>query len=718
MRRDARALAFLLSGLAFALAFLTLGLVIANLRSIHSLDAADPIAVVMPVTFALVGLLVATRRRHNPIGWLFLFMAVVEGVLGAADQYARLALITHPGSLPGAVWALWVTSVSWGLVYPVGASAMLMMLLPDGRLPSQRWRLIAVLNLLLSGLLVIVLGVLAPLTLTVTDSSSPALTNPTGTAGLQAASTPAFYFSVVGLAFAVGVVAAFAPLIRMRKARGDERQQLKWIAYAIVVTAALSAPLTFLGGFGVVPQWVSTVTLVGGFGVALPCAAGVAIFKHGLYEIDVVISRTLVYGSLAVFITAVYVAIAVGIGAAVGSGGHPNVALSVVATIVVAVGFQPVRERLQRVANRLVYGRRATPYEVLSQFSERVALTYDAESVLPRIAQVLQEATGAESATVWTKSQGSLLPAVTVPADSVTYAPIALTGDSLPQLDGISHAVLVRRDADLLGALSIVKRRGEALTPIEHSLMDDLAGQAGLVLRNVRLTSELMQRIDELRESRQRLVGAQDTERRRLERNLHDGAQQELVALKVNLSLAESLVPKDADKASSMLEQLKHDADSALENLRDLARGIYPPLLADKGLVAALESQARKANLPVRVEAENVTRYHRDIEATVYFCVLEALQNAQKYAGAENVTVRLWQDASLHFAVHDDGRGFDTATVARGAGLTNMQDRIGAVNGSLEVQSTPGHGATVGGDIPLQQAEPSALAAHLVMVTA
>jgi signal transduction histidine kinase len=196
------------------------------------------------------------------------------------------------------------------------------------------------------------------------------------------------------------------------------------------------------------------------------------------------------------------------------------------------------------------------------------------------------------------------------------------------------------------------------------------------------------------------LVSAQDVERRRLERNLHDGAQQHLVALKVKLGLAEMLLGRDPAKAAAILEQLKGDADEALETLRDLARGIYPPLLADRGLVVALESQARKATVPVRVESAGVARYAQDIEATVYFCVLEALQNVQKYAGASEVVVRVHErEGTLVFEVADDGAGFDASTVRKGAGLTNMSDRLEAIGGSLAMSSTPGNGTTVSGVI-------------------
>jgi len=195
----------------------------------------------------------------------------------------------------------------------------------------------------------------------------------------------------------------------------------------------------------------------------------------------------------------------------------------------------------------------------------------------------------------------------------------------------------------LLGALTVSKRAGQALTPVEAKLLDDLARQAGLVLRNAGLTESLKARLSDLRESRKRLVAAQDAERRRLERNLHDGAQQHLVALKIKLGLAKGLAARDPAKTTEVLGQLESDADDALETLRDLARGIYPPLLADKGLAAALESQARKAILPVEVQADGIGRYPQDIEAAIYFCVLEALQNVQKYAEASRAQVRLAQ---------------------------------------------------------------------------
>jgi signal transduction histidine kinase len=236
--------------------------------------------------------------------------------------------------------------------------------------------------------------------------------------------------------------------------------------------------------------------------------------------------------------------------------------------------------------------------------------------------------------------------------------------------------------------------RGEGVASATDKLLQDVASQAGLVLRNVRL-------IEELRASRQRLVAAQDEERRRLERDIHDGAQQQLVALAVRLRLAETMTERDPAKARELLGGIRGAAQEALDDLRDLARGIYPPLLADKGLPAAIEAQARKSVVPVVVDTDGVGRYPQEAEAAAYFCILEALQNAAKYAGASRVLVGLRaEDGVLRFTVEDDGPGFDPQATPRGSGLQNMTDRVEALGGSLQVRSAPGEGTTVIGLIP------------------
>src|SRR5207248_1925030 len=309
------------------------------------------------------------------------------------------------------------------------------------------------------------------------------------------------------------------------------------------------------------------------------------------------------------------------------------------------------------------------------------------------------QGTGAERAEVWVRSGPRLVLASASPPSTEPVTPVAMQNGTLPPMPRDS-VVPVSHQGELLGALAVDKKRGENLNNVEQKLISDLAGQAGLVLKNVGLNRELLARLDDLRASRQRLVTAQDEERRRIERNLHDGAQQHLIALKMKVGLA---LAQPGSKTRAILEQLRHDADEAIDNLRELARGIYPPLLASEGLDAALRAQARRFTVPVELELADVTRQPREVEGAIYFCCLEALQNIAKYAEARQVRVRLWtQDSAAAFSVEDDGKGFDPATTTRSSGLQNMRDRLEALGGSLRVRSTPGTGTTVTGRAPLR----------------
>jgi signal transduction histidine kinase len=641
-------------------------------------------------TFPLIGYLLATRRPENAIGWMLLGIGVVFGVGAFADSYAGYAI--HTGvDLRGGALAAAINGPTWIPIVLLPAT-FLLLLFPDGHLPSPRWRWFAWtlgIAYALFGLLILV----SPGRMT--DSGYPQVVNPIGIDALRPVLGPA----LVLIAFApIGVVGSLTSLVlRFRRSTGIERLQLRWLVTAAAIVATLYTTTLIL-------SWDQEFTLLQSIAILsfalIPLAIGASILRYRLFDLDLVINRALLFGALAVFITVVYVAIVVGVGALVGSQASP--VLSAAAAAVVALAFQPIRRRAQRFADRLVYGKRATPYEVLSELSERVGHAYATEDLLPRMARALGEGTGAARADVWIRVGDELRPEATWPAD--VPAPPARSATDEAEVTSSSIVEPVRHQGELLGALSIEKRPGESATGVERKLVADLAAQAGLVLRNAALTEDLLETIEELRRSRQRLVAAQDEERRRLERNLHDGAQQQLVALNVKLGLLERLVERDPVQARSIASQLQGDATDALEELRDLARGIYPPLLADRGLVAALESQARKSAVPVEIEAEGVARYAREAEAAVYFSCLEALQNVAKYASASRATVRLTDgEGRLRFEVTDDGAGFDTTTSSYGTGLQGIADRLSALDGELEVRSAPGAGTTLVGTLPARE---------------
>jgi signal transduction histidine kinase len=624
--------------------------------------------------FPIVGLVLALKRPRNAIGWIMLGSGLSISL--PLDAYAHYALLTRGGAIPGGVLAETLAEPTW--IPLIGLSGIFLVLLfPDGHLPSPRWRWFA---RVAAGALVV--GVAAILFQAGTFASFPQYSNPLGVSWAGP-----FLLSILAIPIAIGG-AAVSLVQRFRRSSGDERLQLKWLATAVAFMAVvflIVEPLSVIVG-DPAPPWLlrlqNLALLPFGF---IPVAIGFAVLRYRLYDIDVVINRAVLYASLAVFISVVYVAIVVGIGAIVGSQG--NAVLSALAAAVVALAFQPVRRRAQRFADRLVYGKRATPYEVLSQFSDRLAGTYATEDLLPRMARILLEGTAAERADVWVKVGDRLKVGASAPADASALP--SVDTDALPE-----GLIPVRHQGDLLGAISVRKRPSESLTPTEEKLVNDLASQAGLVLRNSAL-------IEELRASRERLVRAQDEERRKLERNLHDGAQQQLVALAVKLRLVEGVVSKEDERVRGMLTDLQSDASDALENLRDLARGIYPPLLADRGLAAAIEAQARKSTVPIEIETDGIGRYPQELEAAVYFSCLEALQNVAKYAGAARATVRLHaMDDVLFFEVSDDGAGFDASEHRMGTGLQGITDRLAALGGSLDIRSSPGRGTTVSGTIP------------------
>jgi signal transduction histidine kinase len=437
----------------------------------------------------------------------------------------------------------------------------------------------------------------------------------------------------------------------------------------------------------------------------IPMAIAMAVLRHGLFDIDIIISRSLTFGVLAVFIGVVYVGIVVGVGELFGGGEGSGFGLSVVATAVVAMGFQPVRVRVERWANRLVYGKRATPYEVLASFSHRATDESD-EDVLARIPRLIVDGTGAVGAVVWVRSGGGFRAASTWPeADSTRRLP---GGDGGFMDSDADVSLPVFHDGELLGGISMVAARGGAITPPELELVENLADGLGLTLRNAQLTAALRRQVKDLQRSRDRIVSAADAARRSLEHDLDSGPQQQLVAVKVKLGPVRKLAEDaGATRTAGLLADIESQAGDAIQAVRDFAAGVYPPLLGAEGLAVALTHETRKAAVPVHLEAHDVGRYPRDIESAVYFSILEALQNTAKYAEASQATVRLTaRNGDLRFEVSDDGRGFDPTTIRPGAGLSGIADRIDTIGGTTTITSTPGTGTTITGSIPVSDHVP------------
>jgi signal transduction histidine kinase len=416
-----------------------------------------------------------------------------------------------------------------------------------------------------------------------------------------------------------------------------------------------------------------------------------------LFEIDLVISRTLVFGAVAAFITGIYALLVVGVGQWIGVGSS-NVVLSVASTAIVALLFEPFRVRAQRLANRLVYGTRATPYEVLSDLTVRLSEAESLEGLLDRMARRLADGTGAQSAVVWALDGDDYLPVAGWPERPTEPK------SSLDRIPG--ETVAVAHDGDPMGALSVVKPRGELLTSTEIALLDDLAGSAGLVMGKLRLDSALEVRAHELADSRRRLVTAQDVERRRLERDLHDGAQQLVVSLKVKLGIASQVArSEDGGEVADLLDNLAGDAQLAIDEIRSLARGIFPPLLESEGLKSAVGSLAASSGTDVTLDVEDPGTLPRDVESAVYFCISEALTNAGKHAPGSPVEISVARDDQrLSFSVADRGPGMAASNGAAGggSGLRNMRDRVEALGGTIAIEERQGGGVEVRGELTVE----------------
>lgn len=671
------------------------------------------------VCFGSVGVLLTWRRPGHPVGWIFAAAGLVEAVDFATFEYGLAASAGRP-HLPAAGYVGWVQLWLW-VPFVALVTVYLFLLFPDGRLPSPRWRPV---GWLAGGFTAVAIAGLS-----VNPGSEgpnlPVLRNPFGVTP-AAAPFDAIIAGEAGLLCCV-VLAAWSLVARARRGTDVARQQIKWLAYSGALVAVVLVPAVALAVTPGIPARIAESALMLAI-LTVPVAVAVAVLKYRLYDLDIVVRKTLVAALVAGAFTAVYAIVVVAVGALTGRPGSSL--LTFAAAALAAVLLQPVRARAGLLADRLVYGRRATPYEVLSEFSGQMAGAYSVEDVLPRMAAMVGEATGAERAEVWMRTGGTeqlaaAWPAralsapppgepAAAPAPELLAAPLPVAqappGPALtaaPEADraqnGRAHVFEVEHQGERLGSLRVTFAPREPLTAAGERLVQAVAGQAGLILRNVGL-------VEDLRASRQRLVAAADQARRDLERDLHGGVQQQIVALMAKLRLARNQLARDPAVAGQTLAEAQAEAQQTLQDLRELARGIHPSVLSDQGILAAVQSRITRLPIGVRLTAGPElagARYPDQIEGAAYFLVCEALVNVLKHAHASQVQVTLSDDGPrLRVEITDDGAGFVPADAA-GSGLTGLTDRIEAVGGSLSIRSRPGAGTRLAGELPVRGRRPA-----------
>jgi signal transduction histidine kinase len=644
----------------------------------HAGDAELVLVAAVALVWAVAGAIRTVRFRGEPLG----------GILGAGAAVAGAGLLLDDLGPSAAA-----------LLPVVGAHLLLAM--PDGRLGTGGRRAVAAVAYVAAG------GV--------------------AVATYGGALNAALVTGEVVLAVVVGGL-GFAE--RFGRVGAQEQRHMKWLALG-ALTAAWGA--LAVGILWALVDWPPSPGLWAvGWTVAIPLALMVDAWARVSPVIDAVFAHAVSLAGLSVIVAGVYVVVVIGLGRVPRHDERTLLVLSMLAAGLAALLYIPARTRLRALASRLAYGGRPTSEDVLRSFGARMSRSVPLDELMLQMVESVRSAFALRSAEMWTAVGGRLELSASDPeaprrpitlgqTEEATVSRAGLSGPAWARLwlpgvlEGREDAVLrlapVTHSGELLGLLVAERApEGQPFDPEEDRVLAELSRQVGLAMHNVRLDSALQSSLDEVRRqagelqaSRGRIVAVANQERRRIERNLHDGAQQHLVAIAVKLRLARQLGERDPAKASELMEELGGDIEEAVHQLRTLAHGIYPPLLADRGLGPALDSAARRAALPVEVRSEDVGRHSAEVEATVYFCCLEAMQNAGKYAGeGASVVVRVWEEAgALLFEASDDGVGFDVTARRDGVGFTNMNDRLGAVGGTLRVESTPGRGTRVRGTIPL-----------------
>ena len=646
--------------------------------------------------FSTLGRLIVVRA-DNALGWIFLVMglAVALGLTSEAYLYASFPepfVVSLPGTQVAGVMANFFPFLL-ALLLPV-----LFLLFPTGAPPSRPWR--RVMWLWAVGVVLTSIWVVFRPEAVYSERRLFSIANPLGMEWLRPLQPLLLTVGTVLLLMAV-LLSIASLVVRFRRASAEERQQIKWLllvalAAAILFLTLMLSPFLF-PGWGGDPLWIAFVLLLL-FGI--PTATALAIFRYRLYDVDVVVSKTIAYAGLGLGMAVVYGAVVVGLGELI--EGADDRALRLGAAILVAVGVQPAWSVFNRLANRIVYGGRSTPYQVMAEFGERLSQIPSVDQLLPDMAEAAARGVGARAARV-----RMFLPGPDRGPDRIRSATWPSDGDvGEPDLTlPIEHA------GEPVGDLSVAKAPGDPLRATERTLLEDLASHAGIGLENARLSVDLEHRADELseqteelRRSRERLVTVRDAQRRRLEQELRDGVGAEIAAIRDEIRDDAERVVADPDRVRASLEELSGRATVALNDLREVARGIFPPLLSDEGLAAALGALARRAGPDTQlsiVGGPTDVRYAAAVEAAIYFCCVQALQNAERHAPGRRVDITLAHGpGEVSFSVHDRGIGFDVAHASSGEGLQIMRDRIAALGGTLAIESTPGTGTTVTGSLP------------------
>jgi signal transduction histidine kinase len=428
----------------------------------------------------------------------------------------------------------------------------------------------------------------------------------------------------------------------------------------------------------------------------------VPLSQDGVFGIDRSPRRTMIYRALWLVIAAVYVAAAAALGLLAGQ--YLPVEAAVLLVAAAALLFQPAQRRLERLADRWVFGDRLDGYEVLTRFGAMLETSPGPADLLPRLAAAIRDGLGLR----WARVQLDL---ATAGGSRPAAGAAGLEPGDVPEpalIVPLIHAGTV------FGRIECGPRRDGPLLDEDRRLLANLARQAATAARNLHLTAELSDRFDlirrqaaELTASRARVAQTQDAERQRIQRDLHDGVQQDVVVLTAKLALARERLRRGDPRADEPFAELQRDLGDLLGHLRDVAHAIHPPVLADQGLLEAIEAQAARLPLEVVIEADPAlrgVRYPPHVEAATWYVVSEALTNAVKHAHARRVLVALAQpNGQLAVEIRDDGCGFDQATV-RGLGLASLADRMSIVNGALSIDSGPGRGTTLRAEVPLTAA--------------